>query len=203
MIDINEKIFDFAYDSALFDAVNQKAYVSSNIGKKVLWNNFDARDTVKTYIDDIINGTNPDFYLIEKKVEDSFSSFLRREKISGDFTFGNTQKLINMTVKNMYRVVYVAPDLRINFSGCHCPMDNIIIDSVKKNIDKVITEGYRLPEDIVRIVSNKGWKGQLSKPWSKITSGDIEQYKNFQIIIKYLSELNSILPIEYDYYFWQ
>jgi hypothetical protein len=193
---IFEKIFDFAYVAALGDAVNQKAYSGE---KTVLQKNREARDIVKKYIDDIIAGRHPDFYSTANAVENSFADFLRKNSLAGSFTFGNTQKLINMTVKHMYRVAYVKPELRENFKGCHCPMDNIMTELVKNKI--AACAFAELPCDIQLILNRKGWRGELCKPWSKI-SEDKTQYLNFQRIVAFLAEKEGAIPIEYDYIYW-
>ena len=193
---IFEKIFDFAYIAALGDAVNQKAYSGE---KTVLQKNREARDIVKKYIDDIIAGSHPDFYGTANAVENSFAVFLKKNSLKGDFTFGNTQKLINMAVKHMYRVVYAKPELRENFKGCHCPMDNIMTELVKNKISACVFS--ELPSDIQEILSKKSWKGELCKPWSKIAE-DKTQYMNFQRMVAFLALQEGILPIEYDYIHW-
>ena len=72
------------------------------------------------YAQKVLLGKNPCFYDYETR----FKTELSKEEISG-LTFGNIQKLINMTMKYLYIRYY--DECRENFRCCHAPMDNRMI----------------------------------------------------------------------------
>ncbi len=197
MKNIQEKIFDFAYSAALSDATRQKAFKGP---ESQLRDCESARRIVKDYIDSIFNGETIDFYKTTKAVEDSFQKHIGIKCISGRFSFGNAQKLVNMTVKNMYTVVYANTDLRENFYQCHCPMDNIMIENAIREIEKYSIQD--LPDSISEYLNIYGWRGKLRRPWSQIEFDSREQYEIFQEIIRFLAEKIDVSPIEYDYLIW-
>ena len=53
-------------------------------------------------------------YVINKKIETNGRS--------GQFTFGNAQKLINIVCKYFYIISYKDSSVREKFKYCHCPM---------------------------------------------------------------------------------
>lgn len=201
----NNEIFDFVYAIAMRDATQQKAYEligykTSKGAKKLddykkeeLLQNSIAKNIISKYIDDIIAGNNPNFYDVEKDVEESFASFIKGKKYLSFFTFGNCQKLINMTVKYFYIVTYPCPTIRSYFNNCHCPMDNVMIKTVKREL-----KNNKKPLKDFNITS-----AELSKSWSRIVQGNTSQYDTFQDIVKYLAKQQGVNPIEYDYLMWK
>ena len=205
---IEEKIFDLVYELALRDAVSQKAYAGE---KKHLYKAKKPRKLARDYIDGILHGKRPEFYDVAHKIEKAFDD--------NKFTFGNAQKLINMIAKYMYIAYYQSEDkaaLREKFRGCHCPMDRIMIDKVisklkemlinKDDVEKIEqftkpAKGY-IVKDENGIEKTVKWTTFLKQPWSKMQDGS-EQYKLFQSIVKYLSERENIIPVEYDYLIWE
>jgi len=194
---IRRKVFEFAYGGGLVDATRQQAFKGP---ESQLRDCVDAMLIVREYIDRVLNKETADFYKTAKAVEECFAEHIERKGISGKFSFGNAQKLINMTVKNMYTVVYIDDSLRESFRQCHCPMDNIMIDRVLKELDK--TSIQHLPKQIAEYMSVRGWRGRLRKPWSQIEFYDREQYEVFQAIVRFFADLEGISPIEYDYLIW-
>ena len=158
-----------------------------------------AKQLVKEYVDDIIAGKNPNFYAVEKAVETAFDQFIPGK----NFTFGNCQKLINMTVKYFYIVTYSCLSIRSNFNNCHCPMDNVMIECVISELDKAnvtlddINNKNKL--NIVIPQKKKISKGYLRNSWSNITQQNHKQYDLFQAAVKYLAQQRGVSPIEYDY----
>lgn len=201
---VDDKIFDFIYTIAMRDATLQKAYnligykatkdakKTDDYKKEVLLQNNVAKYIIREYIDNIISGNNPDFYIVEKAVEDSFSVFIQGKTYLSPFTFGNCQKLINMTVKYFYIVTYSDPAIRSHFNDCHCPMDNVMIKTVKREL-----KNNKIPLKDFKITSE-----ELSKSWSRIVQGNTSQYDAFQEIVKYLAQQQGVSPIEYDYLMW-
>lgn len=203
---VDDKIFDFIYTIAMRDATLQKAYElkkdgltdekkkSNEYKKELLLKNEAAKSIVRGYIDDIIAGNNPCFYAVEKKLERSFDEFVEEHELYlTKFTFGNCQKLINMTVKYFYIVTYSDPTIRSHFNDCHCPMDNVMINMAIKELNK---SGKTL-------TSFNTTSANLRKSWSRIVQGNKSQYDAFQEIVKYLAEQQGVSPIEYDYLMWK
>ena len=201
---VDDKIFDFIYTIAMRDATLQKAYEligyktskgakkPDDYKKEELLQNSTAKDIIREYIDNIIAGNNPNFYDVEKDVEKSFDSFIEGKKYLSSFTFGNCQKLINMTVKYFYIVTYSDSTIRSYFNNCHCPMDNVMIKTVKRELKN------NKPLKDFKITSE-----ELSKSWSRIAQGNTSQYDAFQEIVKYLAQQQGVSPIEYDYLMWK
>lgn len=185
------KIFDFIYTMALRDATMRRAYEGE---RTPLFKNDDAKNATREYINALLRGENPDFYTTAETVENGF-----RDK-GHEFTFGNTQKLINMTVKYMYIAAYQKEhyaDLREKFKGCHCPMDSIMVKKVIKEIKSQIDE-----EEVCELLKGheRNWRSFLQNAWSKMDKDkDKDQYKLFQNLVKYLSDKKGLTPIEYDY----
>ena len=193
---IQDKMFNFIYTLSLRDALLRNAY---KYPKKPLFNNIHARDILKNYVNDVLNGANYNFYEIEKEIENSFRNFLG----NNTFTFGNSQKLVNMTFKYAYLFCYKNNQLTKCFSHCHCPMDNIminvVIDEIKNLQNKTLTEKQKR---ILNSLTSKGYKTFLRKPWSQITQNNIDQYTLFQNIVKFLADMQNITPLQYDYLMW-
>lgn len=210
--DLDEKIFDFAYLMALRDATVQQAFPSSGKGsKKLLIKCTEAREALSSYIESIFAGRPEDFYEVESKVEESFNAFLKMHGSSAHFTFGNAQKLINMSAKYMYMATFGRPELRGRFAACHCPMDAILIRTVVSEADKKVSgnalsdEERRILQEFLNVCapkpeSGKGkhlWRGA---PWSRVT---VEHYREFQKAVCVLARAEGIYPLEYDYLHWQ
>lgn len=201
--EIQDKVFNFIYDMALRDAVLQRAYEGE---KKHLFENTDARKITREYIDKVLSGEKPDFYDAAIRVEQAFD-----EK---EFSFGNAQKLINMSAKYMYISAYKNEnyaDFREKFSECHCPMDSIMIEKIieeieklqdssdKKSVENLVKEKYKMRDEGGK---ERKWTVFLRQPWSRIPSGKDEQYIVFQDIVKHLAKYKGLIPIEYDYIEW-
>jgi hypothetical protein len=210
--DLDEKIFDFAYLMALRDATVQQAFPSSGKGsKKLLIKCTEAREALSSYIESIFAGRPEDFYEVESKVEESFNAFLKMHGSSAHFTFGNAQKLINISAKYMYMATFGRPELRGRFAACHCPMDAILIRTVVSEADKKVSgnalsdEERRVLQEFLNVCapkpeSGKGkhlWRGA---PWSRVT---VEHYREFQKAVCVLARAEGIHPLEYDYLHWQ
>ncbi len=188
---VDGKVFDFIYTIAMRDATLQQAFDLTKSGltkKSELLNCEEAKKHVRKYIDDIIVGKKTDFYTVETDVETAFGQFVPGK----NFTFGNCQKLINMTVKYFYIVTYSNPTMRSHFNNCHCPMDNVMIKTVKREL-----KNNKKP------LNDFGIKNDDLKSWSKIVKGETSQYDAFQKIVCYLAQKQGVSPIEYDYLMWK
>lgn len=109
------------------------------------------------------------------------------------FTFGNAQKLVNMTAKYMYLRSYGDSNERKLFKFCHCPMDGTMIRIVKEKYPKA------------------SFKADYS--WSTLeNSGDkiLGVYVEFQ---KYIQDMvqkerhnrkdEDIIPLDMDFIYWE
>ena len=191
---IQDKIFEFIYGAGLHDATAQRAYPCHKGEEKQLKNNKEAVEIVKGYVDNIIKGTPDDFYDIAMRLVNSFNMFEKTNGMKELFTFGNAQKLINITVKFMYIVSYNNVEMQQLFANCHCPLDRKMGGFVKKELKKL--RMYKsLPRDIVTIIDNNLWK-KWDGTWSKVS---VESYRQYQTVVMYLSKKEGVIPIEYDY----
>ncbi len=215
-VSIDEKIFDFAYGMAMRDATLQKAYYEPDktIDKKALLACADAKDAVKKYINGIIGrseennknelGKAADFYSTVTAVESAFREYTQKNMYP-EFTFGNIQKLINMTAKSMFFACYRNEEKYHYFKDCHCPMDSIMVEIIIKNVDT-----YHIDETVEKwaaeAMDNDGvhmsWKAYLRQPWSRIESNRRAQYELFQKIVKSLADKEGVFPLAYDYIHW-
>ena len=202
--DLQKTIFDFSYGAALGDAIGQKAFEGK---KKPLLNNEEAKSIARQYIDNILKGKNPNFYKVTAALQESFARYIEENKsdiiyIRKDgsssnpiFRFGNAQKLLNMLAKNMFILVYQDETVRTNFAQCHCPMDNVMINNIKKALKKTNDEEASL--------LLKRYKDGEKLAWSRIETANLEQYEAFQACIKFLADKQGLSPIEYDYWQWK
>ncbi len=202
--ELQKTVFDYSYGAALGDAIGQKAFEGK---KKPLRKNEEAKVIARRYIDSIINGEKPDFYKAAEALRKSFTHYIEENKskiiyITKDgnpsnpiFRFGNAQKLLNMLAKNMFLLVYQNETLRKNFEQCHCPMDNIMINNIKKALKEMNDEEASL--------LLKRYKDSEKLAWSRIEEEDLEQYKAFQECVKFLANKQGLSAIEYDYWEWK
>lgn len=207
---LEERIFDFAYEMALRDATLQQSYKGTD--KKALRTNNEARQFVNEYIKAVFMGTQPCFYDTERKVENSFRVFIKNKKLTtkkgtlAEFSFGNAQKLINMTAKYMYISAYANDVLRERFQCCHCPMDSIMVERIIDLIDEVSLSDSE-DKKITGLLkehnkSNLTWKQFLRQAWSKITLSDYAQYKLFQGFVMFFAERDGLSAIDFDFKYW-
>ena len=202
--ELQKTVFDYSYGAALGDAIGQKAFEGN---KMPLRNNEEAKVIARKYVDSIINGEKPDFYKAAKELQESFTRYIEENKSeiiyitkggnpsSPIFRFGNAQKLLNMLAKNMFLLVYQDELLRANFTQCHCPMDNIMINNIKKALKEMNDEEASL--------LLKRYKDSEKLAWSRIEEEDREQYEAFQACVKFLADKKDLSPIEYDYWQWK
>lgn len=222
---IDGKIFDFAYELAMRDATMRTAFTGATIyallgkrnpntkrdatfeqkesasrAKNAVWSYIEGIHTNKGYKDK--DEHDAIFLKTAKKVIEAF-----KEYRTGDssFTFGNAQKLINMTAKYIALGIYM-DDCKENFQYCHCPMDGIMIEKVIALLEG--RGGIRKKFGLEK----RGWKGVLrDTAWSKIEDSK-EGYDRFQLIVDALGGDESVLEelgaqgpvsrLEFDFYVW-
>ncbi|WP_026488625.1 hypothetical protein [Butyrivibrio sp. XBB1001] len=179
-IEIRKAVFNFIYLEALDDATRRTEAASL---KHSIEGMESVREIVKEYAESVVHGDNPCFYYYEQKIED----VLYEQEKYRKFTFGNIQKLINMTMKYLY-IQYYDTDIYKNFTCCNVPLDSGMRDLIRKDYG-------------VKTIS---WECA----WSKITreSTDrkysLDNYINFQDAVVAIVKNDSRyrIPLEFDYY---
>lgn len=181
------RIFDFVYEMAMRDATMRTAFSGD---RKNIRQNLQAKNAVHRYSDNILSGNEYDFYETESVVENALLKY--------GFSFGNCQKLINMTVKYFYIASYGNEAIRKNFEKCHCPMDSVMIKNAvsfysQKKDDKVCGDA----KGVKKALANVSWS-RLTRDQGNATY----QYELFQKVIANLAKEDDMTPLEYDYYAW-
>ena len=201
---IKNKIFEFVYGCALHDAILQLAFKGE---KKWIYQVNGAKNELKKYIDIIIfeNGfssqkAHDDAFLIAaKNICDAVNEYSDKPSdVKTVFSFGNAQKLINMTVKHFYALCYMNLALRENFKYCHCPMDGIMLQWVWKK--------YMNFEKQNKINRREELGKAFCEPWGNETVQNNDfpnRYKKFQEIIRKWAAKGGYSPIEFDYIIWK
>lgn len=132
-IDIDDKIFRFIYTTAMRDAVSQKAYEGN---KKWTEENMvygALKSKIEPLVIKVLNNTylSQDEYDTELlRVIINVCDYMNSQKECSKFTFGNGQKLVNMTMKYFYITCYSDDLKKENFRYCHCPVDSIMLQKV-------------------------------------------------------------------------
>jgi len=109
------------------------------------------------------------------------------------FTFGNAQKLINMSAKYAYTICLADPTYRERFRFCHCPMDLGMLDKVWYMHKGKFNE------------KRLGSHDSFCSSWSTETAEDQtfpDRYNKFQQAVKDIIANTEIYPIEFDYFEW-
>lgn len=195
---INDCIFDFIYGMAMDDATRRTKCATSQkalLNKTDCWKAKRARQLVKGYANRVVSKRKPcDFYKTAREVENSLNT------INRCFSFGNTQKLINMTMKYIYIANYFDLDLGSCYIDNDAPMDDCMRDFVYRS-------WFHLGLD-KSFCKKPGF--YISHPWSTLNSiKGKNEYKAFQIAINEIIKAKkitrngkSINRIEFDYLFW-
>ncbi len=183
---IDKKIFNFAYTMAFRDATMRNAFPRKlDESDDSLHTRKDeikahSEELVRNYIDALIDfdveRPNPEEFIID--LCDGYNT-------DRGFTFGNAQKLMNMTAKYMFLGTFRDDAEKAKFKKCHCPMDGVMIRKVKE------------------LLHPDGW--DLSIPWSKMKydGRDVPKvYADFQRYIKQIADEDSLIPLEVDFLYW-
>ncbi len=198
---IKKEIFDFIYICAMHDAILQKAFKGE---KKWVQKNETPKNILNSYLSKVLNNEfssqeNHDKFFLEtvNKICSEINNNKPQNTETDIFSFGNAQKLINITVKHIYTFCYNDPSLREGFRFCHCPVDIIMLEKV-----------WHLCKGNFELGKNK----DFCKPWGSEGITDNTQpelnefparYALFQEAIKHLIGCGDMFPIEFDYVEWK
>lgn len=197
-----ERVFNFLYGCAMHDAILQLSFNDKE--KKWVYDVQEAKECVKVYVNKLFSERafrdQAEHDRMFRGLAHKICSAINKKKDRGDdFTFGNAQKLLNMTAKHCFIYIYRNPSLRENFKFCHCPMDGIMLDAVWKKyeeIEKTDDEGRR---------SVLGTSEEFHKSWGKedFEYGEVpRRYNQFQKTIREWAERVGCIPLELDFYLW-
>ena len=197
--DMDDYIFDFVYSMAMTDATKR---TDSATFIESLLENTDAKGMVKEHLRNILNNESEDVITVIENVANSLHNN------ENSFSFGNAQKLVNMTVKYFYIMVYNNRTDRSLFEEAHCPMDRIMKDIVVKKYKDAIENDIEQKNRRIEYYSKadgsetKDWS---SVAWSKIDNQNRELYCKFQVMVLYLCRIDEeeIHPIDYDYKYYK
>lgn len=178
---INDVFFDFIYGESLDDATRRTGV--SKETKDSIKKNKAIREAVKEYAQAVIDGKMPNFCECVEKIKMNLGDIY-------DFTFGNIQKLINMTIKRLY--LKYSDICRENFFCCLAPMDMQMRDLVCRKHKQ--DTGKSLG------IENCAWS-KLSKKEGKDNIDNFFVYQS-EILRIIQKENPSFLPVEYDYIMW-
>lgn len=184
-----EYIFDFIYGEAMNDATrrtNAASIKNTDLDRTAL------KGRVKKYVESLINGENPNFCDWVEGTE----NILKKAGIN-EFTFGNIQKLVNMTIKYLYVRYYDNEEIKSRLKLCDAPMDRIMVCFVYESY--YVVQGTTSKEK--RNIEKPGF--EIDCAWSNLTNNC--EYNAFQKAIDIIIEKKKldISRIEFDYMYWE
>ena len=200
--EIEEKIFNFVYKCAMHDAILQQSFK----GEEKSWVSEikEPKIILKGYIDKILRYGFPsqeshDLSFLE--TANSICKEINNKRPCGIntdiFSFGNAQKLINITVKHIYTFCYQTPSLRENFRFCHCPLDAIMLGNVWKMCKGKIDLGRR--KDFCKAWGSEG----INNNDQPMLTSFPQRYALFQEAIRCLIGDGDMFSVEFDYTVWK
>ncbi len=244
---IYDKIFEFAYGCAMSDAVQRNAYphyyhweTDDGKRKRVADPYTEKNKLVKAYpatlekMRAFTDGVLGSYSFSDKAEYDQLfirtAREIRQLMVKNgipEFTFGNVQKLMNMTLKHMYTCLYINPDLQDRFCYCHCPIDSQIASRlIQIELQYTGEEDERFHKDTKKLKSKKSLH-EIADParrdlctfifgistsspgraWSNLDSEeDIQAYLAIQDHIRAIISQNpgqyGAHPLEFDYFEW-
>lgn len=171
----SEEVFEFLYRCAMVDAISMKSFKGK---KKWVYNVQEAKKCVKVYVDKLFaqdsfksqEEHDTLFLEIAHKICDAINQNKDRED---DFTFGNAQKLLNMTAKHCCIYTYMNPSLWDIFKFCHCPMDGRMLENAwekynERDFNIILKDKEK---------ENLRTKGTFCRPWGT------ENFENTEIFL--------------------
>ena len=180
-MNVDNKIFDFAYMMAFRDATMRNAF-PRRVGEED--GDFHDRKEIHDYINAIMKIAGQDNQL---EVLGIIKALCDEENTDCGFTFGNAQKLVNMTAKYMFLSTYGDEQKGELFGKCHFPMDGVMMEWVTKHC-----ADYGLESVTFKV------------PWSKLKNDDesLAVYNTFQDYIDRIANKEDVSVIEVDFIFW-
>lgn len=204
---ISNKIFEFIYGCAMRDAILQKAFIGE---KSWVEGIEEPKSILKTYIDKVLNNEfesqeNHDEIFLET-ANDIFKAINNQKPdyASDVFSFGNAQKLINITAKHIYSLCYGNSDLRDSFRYCHCPLDSIMLNKVWKMYKDCFGNDARRNQLLSKEFFCQSWgnEGMQENIQPELLSFP-KRYGKFQNAIRDIIGDNDLYSLEFDYLVWQ
>lgn len=185
---LKKELYEFAYSEAVDDSTRR-----SFSGKTTVENirkNESAKEAICSYVTKgIKKGVDlSDFLVCCDTVLDSIDD--------PDFSFGNAQKLINMTVKHLFISCYLDKTYRNSFKSFDCAMDRLMIHKVWMKYKTVFPNDKE-----TRIFVLKGIRtSDCSKiAWSDLDKSEgIDIYLKYQNMIRNLAKKEGVSPIEWE-----
>ena len=195
---MREKTFEFIYGCAMRDAILQKAYKGE---KAWISQVYKPKQILSEYICKILSNEfssqkEHDEFFLETANKICFE-INKRESKTDVFSFGNAQKLINITAKHIYTFCYHNPSLREGFRFCHCPVDAIMLKKVWNLCKEKIDLGKR-----TEFCKSWGCEGVFERTQPELKDFP-NRYNLFQKAIRDLIEEGDLFPIEFDYIVWK
>ena len=205
---ISNKVLEFIYDCALRDATLQQAFK----GKKDWIKEIDeARQRMRVFTDRLLSGcfeSENDYNGCFLSTVNTICEIINNNKPADaidSFSFGNAQKLINMTAKYVYTLCYMKPEMRDRFRFCHCPMDSIMLDRVWRKYEEEFGTEKRKNDLEKSDDFHKGWgaEGLNDEYGQPKLNAFPHRYELYQNAVKNLIGDGDLYPIEYDYLVWE
>lgn len=198
-MNVDEKIFDFIFIEAMGDATIEGAYGEGKSELKDVSKLSQSKKSLCTFVEKVREGG----FSNQEDYDDEFLELAKTvcseiADITGDneFTFGNAQKLINMTLKYFFITTYGrGKEERDKFQFCHCPMDVTMINTVWGHRDEL----GDLMKEVKSDYFHKSWGNE------DFENGCYpERYKIFQCAVRFLcdNDKEDLFPIEYDFWKW-
>lgn len=204
---VSNRIFGFIYGCAMRDAILQKAF----IGEKSWIEGIEKPKAIlMSYIEKVLNNEfesqeNHDAFFLKTANEICKEINGNKPDYANDiFSFGNAQKLINITAKHIYGFCYYNPSLRDAFRYCHCPLDSIMLNKVWKMYQEDFGKDTRKTkllsiEFFCKPWGNEGAQENIQPELLSFPS----RYMKFQNAIRDIIGNDNLYPLEFDYLIWQ
>lgn len=200
-------VFEFVFECAMRVAISQRAFKGK---KDWIRKVSEAQSSLREYIDKLFKNkfnsqTSHDKCFL--KTVNSICKSINDKKpadVTDTFSFGNAQKLVNMTVKYLYIVCFHDPELRSKFEFCHCPLDSILLDTVWKRIGEIHGKKMRVQILGKHEVFCASWGDEeLNEGGNQPNSKTLpKRYATFQNAIRMIIGDGTLYPIEFDYLNW-
>ncbi len=198
---MQKKAFEFIYGCALQDATLQKAFkgeknwIKQSDAPVMLLNEY----ILKVLNNEFLSQANHDAFFLDtaNKICAQINNNKPEGKETDVFSFGNAQKLINITVKHTYTFCYHTHSLREGFRFCHCPLDSVMLENVWNLCKGKIDLGKKY--DFCKAWGAEGMIGNAQPELDKLP----ERYSLYQNAIRNLIGCGDMFPIEFDYIIWK